>query len=48
MYHMSTVSHGQSVHLTYKNYIDGNGNLPEDQELDSNVGNLPRQILAWR
>ena len=29
-----------------QNYIDGNGNLLEDQELDSNAGNLPRLILA--
>ena len=31
-----------------KKYIDGNGNLPEDRELDGNAGNLPRLILAWR
>ena len=30
--------------LTYKNYV--HGNLPEDQELDGNVGNLTRLILV--
>ena len=45
-FHMSPMKHGQSVHLMCNNYIDGN--LPEDWELDSNAGNLPRLILAWR
>ena len=37
---------GGSVCLTCEIYIDGN--LPEDQELDGNAGNLPRLILLWR
>ena len=37
---------GCSVHQPYKNYV--HGNLPEDQELDGNEGNLPRLILARR
>ena len=41
---MSPVKHG-SVHLMCENCIDGN--LPEDQELVGNVGNLPKLILAW-
>ena len=36
--------HGCSVHQLYKNYA--HRNLPEDQELDGTVGNLPRLILA--
>ena len=27
---------------TYENYADGYGKLPEDQEGEGNVGNLPR------
>ena len=41
---MSPIKCGWSVHLMYENYI--HGNLPEDQELDGNVGNLPRLILV--
>ena len=36
---MTCLSHVQ-------NYIDGNGKLPEDQEGDGNVGNLPKLILV--
>ena len=45
-FHTSPVKCGWSVHLMCENYVDGN--LPEDWELDSNAGNLPRLILAWR
>ena len=47
MFHTSPVKHGWSVHLTFENYIDGNGNLQEDRECDGIVRNLPRLILAW-
>ena len=46
MIHTSPMKHLCPVCLTCENYVDGN--LPEDQELDSNVGNLPRLILALR
>ena len=29
-----------------QNYIDGNGKLLEDQEWDSDVGNLPKLIFS--
>ena len=46
MFHTSPVKRGWPVCLTCENYIDRN--LPEDQELDGYVGNLPKLILAWR
>ena len=45
-FHTSPVKNGSYVILTGENYIDRN--LLEDQELDSNVENLPKPILAWR
>ena len=45
-FHTSPVKHGLPFRLTCENCVDGN--LPEDWELDSNVGNLPKLILAWR
>ena len=34
--------------LSYKNYVDGYGKLPEDWEWDGNMGNLTNKLLAWR
>ena len=38
---MSPVKHGLPVCRTYENFVDGYGNLLEDQEGDGNAGNLP-------
>ena len=46
MFHTSPVQHGRPVHHTCKNYVDGDGKLPEDQEGDGNAGNLCKLILA--
>ena len=48
MKHEHSICHPQNVDdlsvFMCENYIDGN--LPEDQELDGNVRNVPRLILA--
>ena len=44
MIRMSPVIRGCSKCQLYENYV--HRNLPEDWELDGNVGNLPRLILA--